>query len=370
LKEAWGVVKQRDAVLLIMILIISLVGMTYFDPFTPDYVGNDGFKVQIDYILRLIDSNVLVDAMASNGLITVHAFRTLAISPFLIVENYIGSFGSLVLLGLVVLPLVRAISPHINVLLAGLPLLLPLAISGRSVLVAAGIGYLVMYLMRHTRKISVLVIGILFCNLSSASVFSAAALLLFWWPYGLGYGALGWRFITIMPIILSGVASYNEKIWGFTVGAAGYQAHAFTVGGDNALLSALSRSTLLVSFAEGQYLRAIVYLLLACYVMYKVVSLTIQPGRRYIQILLLCCVPGIFMEGQGVLAMFFPVFWLLVGALTPPPGRLMQVQSQRDGLRPFPRLPLAASRIEGAANAFKLSKSGGDARIDMFQERP
>lgn len=310
---------RRDLLALVVIAVVVVIGASRFPGFSPAIgESDDGFKVQISYILGLWDIGALFDVISQSSLLAVHAFRVLSIAPFLIAESYVGTGLSLLLLELSVFPLIRAIPPRINPFISVIPLTLPLMLSGRSVLVAVGVGYMVLFLLRERSSIWLLILGMAWVNLSSASVLSALLLLLTWRrPHKDASRRIITRAVSVGLLGLSLYASLLEKQYGFSTGGSGYQSFAFA-NSNNIIVNALSRATIFVSIADGQYVRGFVYGGIALYVLYKVVMLTFRANARHIQIMLACCVPGILLEGQGVVALVFPVFWLLIGALTPP----------------------------------------------------
>lgn len=309
------------------VVMAALAGLFLFRGFLPDLdAADDGFRTQLFYMGSLLSDGGFAAALADNALIGVHAARFMAAAPFLAAEAAAGPIGSLSLLLLLLLPLVYRSLVLRNRWWAMLPLALPFAVSGRSVLVAAGIGYVILFLLRPKARCWALWLGALLANLSSASVLTSMLLLLFVeradrrsnWARLHGAGVLA-------LLLLSFLASLSEKLGGFSAGESGYEAHAFD--SDNVALAVLGRATLLVSLAEGQYLRAIVYLAIAVFLVFKLASLMRDPHARLSRRVLLCCFSGLLMEGLGIFALFFPLFWLVISTrrarrprMLPPPA--------------------------------------------------
>lgn len=293
-------------------LVLMLIGGAWFRikflPMTES--GSDGFQEQLEYIVFILQDGTLGEEIAENWLLLIHVGRLLVVTPFLALEKWLGPIAQLCLLLLTLLPLVRLTFTDHPFLVSLLPLLLPFAVSGRSVLVTAGVAYIILFMLSERGRPWMLWFGLLAANLSSASVLIALLLLLFSQPLSTCVRRHELqRGLAIILLLVSFFASAADKFTGFQTGEAGYES---TVSSGNPLLAALSRSTLIVSFEEGQYLRAVVYTVVAIYLLSKVAMLMAAPeaiGRRR---MMLCCLPGIFLEGLGVLAMGFPLYWLLI----------------------------------------------------------
>ncbi|MBX3625492.1 MAG: hypothetical protein KF892_10800 [Rhizobacter sp.] len=298
---------------LIAVLVVLVAGLFVYEGFLPPVdASEDGFQAQLLYVGSLLSDGELFSGAEDSSLVWVHLARLFAVSPFVSIELALGSAGSLVLLLLLLLPLVRYPVEDKWSPMQLVPLMLPLLVSGRSVLVSVGVAYVLIYLLRRDSGAWNLWLGLGFANLSSASVMTSLLLLVF--VNSEKTSKLGARLhwaAALFVLGLSFLASLIDKYQGFQVGSAGYEAHAFT--SESLVLSIVSRSTLLVSFVEGQYMRFIVYLVIAAYLGFKLVSLLrdkeAQKGRH----VLLCCFPGVLMEGLGVLALFFPLVWLMSG---------------------------------------------------------
>jgi len=272
--------------------------------------GEDGFQSQLFRVLVSFQQDSLLVDGAENPLVFVHILRTLAVAPFLIAEAFAGAPAQLTMLCMVLIPLVRRMHRQSGSLFSLLPLVLPLAISGRAVLVAAGIAYIVTYLLSPRASRLYLILGGLWVMLSSASILMALLLLAFATSRDRTrhYGMTRWFMMLALALALG--ASAADKIVGFQSGQAGYAANG--IDSNNVVLVALSRSTVITSFIDGNYLRGLVYGLLSLYVLAKAVVLMISPGRGEMRRIVLCCLPGVPMEGLGMLALIFPLLWLFI----------------------------------------------------------
>ncbi|MGM9513394.1 hypothetical protein ACS5PK_03990 [Roseateles sp. DB2] len=295
-------------------LAVSLMlGVLFYRGFLPlADAAEDGFQAQILNVALLLADGTFLEASTKEPLIWVHLTRLISASPFWLAETAVGTVGSLALVMLLLVPLIRypdenGISPLIY-----FPFFLPLVLSGRSVLVAAGVGYLLIFLLRPSAPSWTLWLGTLFVNLSSASVMASILLIIFLGnEKKMSRGQRRQKTFALLILLLSFAASILDKMDGFARADVGYAAHAFST--DNVLLMVLSRSTLIVSFFEGHHLRAFAYLGIASIFMVKLFSQLSKSNSRTGLRLMLCCLPGIFMEGSGVWALFFPLLWLVAG---------------------------------------------------------
>lgn len=293
-------------------LMLVVVGGSWLDirflPLTDS--SADGFQTQLVNALFTLQNGTTLEQSSESWLILVHIGRLLGVAPFIALEGWLGPVAQLCLLLLALMPLVRLTYTSRPFLLSLLPLLLPLAVSGRSVLVATGVAYIVLFTLNERGRPWMLWLGLLWVNLSSASVLMTLLLLLFARPRSdcAQHHRLQRGLATIL-LLLSFLVSTGDKLHGFQSGASGYES---TVSSGNPLLAVLSRATLVVSFQEGQYLRALVYTVVAIILLLKVATLMAAPDATGRRRMMLCCLPGIFLEGLGVLAMSFPLYWLLI----------------------------------------------------------
>ncbi|MDB5790422.1 MAG: hypothetical protein JWQ80_446 [Massilia sp.] len=293
---------------LFVLLVGGFVRQVRFLPLTE--FGEDGFQSQLVRVMLALQAGELGEAGSESWLVYVHLGRLIGVAPFLLGEALLGPAGQVGLLVAALMPLVLIMYRERGSMVSFLPLLLPLALSGRGVLVATGVAYLVLYMQREGTSRWFLWLGALWVNLSSASVLMALLLLLFAKnPNAQGkYGVQRWVVVGLLSIVL--VASGIDKFAGFAAGGAGYEAHAFQ--SDNVVLVALSRSTLIASFIEGNYLRGFVYAGLTIYFLFKSAALLFKPGREGLRRIVICCLPGVPLEGMGMLALIFPLVWLFL----------------------------------------------------------
>ncbi len=293
------------------VILAAVVNDYQFLPLTE---FGDGFALQLAAAGTLVSEGVSSGLLDDSWLPVLHIVRLAAVAPFLAIEELTGPAGPVALLLLLLWPLTRVPGSAERSLLTLVPLVLPVLVSGRGALVAVGVGYVVMHLLERRRP-WMLWVGAFLANLSSASVLMALVVLAVGqsssrrasMPLG---GAIQ-RAQVFALLLASFVLSAMDKLTGFGAGATGYESHAFDSG--NVLLQVLSRSTLAVSIVEGQYLRALAYGTIAALLLIKLVSAFSDPRQRTARRIVLCCAPGILMEGLGALAMIFPLIWLLRG---------------------------------------------------------
>lgn len=299
---------------LIIVLAVTLIANLYGYQFMPVSEYGDGFAMQLAAGVALVTDGAESGLIDESWLPLLHAVRFASVAPFIAAEEAIGPTGSVVLLLLLLLPLTRSPGSSGGNLFTALPLLLPLFVSGRSVLVAVAVGYIAMNIMERRRQ-WMLWFGSLLANLSSASVLIAIILLFFdnvkISRARIEFNQKTQRFFVLALLLISFILSAVDKISGFGSGDAGYAAHA--VDSDNFFIQIISRSTLAVSIVEGQYLRAVAYGAIAILLLVKLIAAFLDPRQKTERYLVICCFPAIFLEGLGVMAMVFPIIWLLSG---------------------------------------------------------
>lgn len=310
-----------------MATLVTGVGSGY--KFLPSTELGDGFVSQLLTVGTILSEGDSIGLLEESWLPLVHVVRFVCVTPFLAVESVLGPLGPLVMLMLLLWPLTRMPISGVRNPLLLLPLALPVLVSGRGVLVAVGLGYVVMHLLER-RNTWMLWLGGLLCNLSSASVLMALLLISIGISKSLKAdlprSMRGQRQMVFILLFASFIISAIDKLAGFGSGDAGYEAHAFD--SENLMMVIISRSTLVVSVVDGQYIRALVYGAIAALLSAKLISVFLDPRQGIERRILICCAPGMLMEGLGVLAMLFPLFWLFSGINTS--SRLLAMPLRRD----------------------------------------
>lgn len=306
---------EKQFLLYLVAFVVFAIGTFYLDfSFFPDSESaSDGFQSQIIHASEILAGETSLDNEDGSGLEYVHIVRLIAVSPFLLLDDWLGAYAALFLLLCFILLVVRPIYKEKPSIIRLLPFTLPFFLSGRSVLIALGVAFIILSIYNYKHRYWMLLAGLLCVNLSSASVLSAIFLLIFLKPkhqqnnkfYNLQTK------LALFLLILSLLASVINKYYGFQSGSAGFE--AYEVSTDNLFLSVISRSTLLVSFADNQYLRGFTYLIILVYLLYRILLSSFYRHDKNIRTMLLCCVSGVFLEGLGVIALFFPLYWVFLG---------------------------------------------------------
>lgn len=307
-----GRLKALGLVVAVVVIVIAVVTGYQFIPQAAEY--GDGFASQLATARVLLSDGVQSGLIDESWLPILHVVRLMIVEPFLIAEELLGPAGSAALLLFFLWPLTCLPGSTKRSLLTLVPLFLPVLVSGRGVLVAVAVGYVVTYLLDRRRS-WMLWAGIIFANLSSASVLICFVLLIAGLAAPAGSSvSLKWGGQRILATLLLGISislSLIDKFEGFNAGAPGYNAYAFE--SENVLLSVISRSTFIVSLVEGQTLRVVAYGVFAVLLLIKLVATLADPNRRLERRIVLCCIPSLLMEGLGVVSMIFPLVWLLQG---------------------------------------------------------
>lgn len=325
--------------LFVMTLCVITLGAARDYSFIPSR-ATDGFAAQLQYIEGLIASGQWTDLLSS-PLKIVHLLRLIAVWPFITAETYFGSVGSLSLLILCLIPLIMSFRTekgdwrdlaYLGVRF--LTLLLPLAVSGRTVLVIAGMGYLVSGVISRPFSTARIGGGVFLSVLSSASILFSLAILV--------VGGNGrdrsrrfyiTKLVTILLVIAVFVPSLFAKVEGFSSGTPGYayeeqdevniekfeandtSEDSLGTGMVPALKRILGRSTVAESYREGNFLRLGVYLSLIGAAIGYLARCLITRHRNPINIILCVLALGIFLEGLALWPIVFPILWAYTGMI-------------------------------------------------------
>jgi hypothetical protein len=326
------------AILAISVLVVA-AGVLRGYSFIPAG-GADGFLYQVDYVrasLAAGDWSFLDDPLH-----LVHLLRYAVVWPFLEAERMAGPVGSLTMLLLFLIPLIVSFRPQYGDWRDGafmaarfLVLLLPLLVSGRTMVVAAGMGYLVSGIMARPFSSWRMLLGCLAAVLSSASIlFSIAVLLLAgnWSGRSRNYYAAKATFLVLLVGLF--LPSLLAKAEGFSNGAAGYsvevtnsedqvqsdpttsiQADEYGTGPIVAVQRIVLRSTVVQSASEGNYARLVLYcgLFLAAwaFVLSSIASKRWHPMR----VVLFVLSGGILLEGLALWSILLPLVWAYTGVV-------------------------------------------------------
>jgi len=316
-----------------------------------DLVGSrgvlDGFNSQIVFVQNLFLSGDY-SPLFTSSVYFIHVLRFLVSLPFMSAESLIGSTGSLSLLILLAFPLSRAFRAKNSGALQGLvfslirsaPLVIMLLVSGRTMVVALGAGYLV-YGLYHVGRTEVfaIILGALLLGMSSGALICGAlcvvVILLRMLASKVKFSPKDLLSVSSVFVVLGLLVlpSIQAKFDGFSTGNKGYT--TFTEGPANPQYSkpvveqsvaevigieaqtgplvflnrVLTRSTLFVSFAYGQHLRLALYLgMLMSALLYVVWTLSTKRSLKF-ALPVAALSLGLLLEGAAAWAVLFGLVW-------------------------------------------------------------
>lgn len=308
----------------------------------------DGFQDQLRDTLNFITnssfSNVLNDALS-----WVHILRLVIVGPFILADEFLGPIGVMILLVVLITPLIFAFSTHASdgvhdllwyarpIVLAGV-----LFLSGRSMLVAIGMGYLTLAILGSSRPFPKIFFGSITSVLSSGAVLITLGV--HFWQFCMKrkkFLANGMIYATVLLGIII-LPSIVVKLQGFSGNADGYSnaevvapvrsscgtiyKEAIGLGSDpkgvdmanetlvkekqgNVLVRVLSRSTIAASYVNGQKFRLIIYLILLGAVVVAIIDDLRRRSLHPVTPIILMCSFGFLVEGVGIWAILFPLMW-------------------------------------------------------------
>lgn len=289
----------------IFFLLSIMVGMMTGYKFLPDH-KIDGFASQLQDVKYLIDNDLVADWYDNNLLFIIHVIRYISVIPFLYMEERIWDGGALFLILFLILPILKTEISGGKCFINGLPLFMPLLVSGRSALVAIGIAYVFIFLFFGGSSVLML-LGFFFINLSSASSIAGLMLMI----------SLGTKnilsserrmFYWIIIFILIGLTSLSayDKYYGVLNNLPGYESN--TASG-NFLIDLMSRNNIVQNFIDGQYFKSFIYFSMSTVYMLLLFLFMIVGDFLKLKILL-AIFPCVIFEGVGLISTFFLMYWL------------------------------------------------------------
>lgn len=292
--------------------------------------GADGFAYQylgIQQILTAGDWHVLFQQPN----LLLHVVRYVLCLPFVFAGNLLGPVAPILMLSLLAAPLVQAFSAPASAFerLAWLarpvvPLLF-VVLSGRSILVAIGLGYTMMALVPSRPRARPLAVGVLL------SVFSSISIVITVLVVGVDYvikRRSRIQVVAVLVLVAFMLPSVANKFIGFSEGAAGFQSFddATVSSTDGSLrpafkpcddgphcmvLRVATRSTLYTSWVYKQDTRLVLYvgLLVA-----SLAALALDVFRRPqplhpMTVAIAAGLLGLAVEGLGAWTLLFPLLW-------------------------------------------------------------
>lgn len=269
----------------------------------------DGFTVQVTYVTLLLDSgNSLFDL---EPLLWIHALRAGVANSFVAVEENIGIGFSAFLILMLFVPILRLFAGLRGGFLVFAIPLAAIVLSPRALLAMVAVAYLVVFII-NGRAAFFLTLSFVFANLSSGTVLNnliiTALLARNHRPKSVGL------YIYAILLSVSLFISAGEKYVGFVEQRAGYIG---TVSGVSGIEAIISRSTIIVSLQEGDYIRFGAYLGLALLALLLLFFSARKREYRGYTVILLSALPSVLAEGLGFISLFVPVLLLMAGQQLP-----------------------------------------------------
>lgn len=269
----------------------------------------DGFTIQVTYIWNYFDGgNSLFDL---EPLLWIHSVRALIATIFVWLEDTIGVGGAMFLTLMLFIPVLDQFSRLPRGFIVFLVPFTSIVFSSRTILVIVSVAYLVT-IVYSKRSFFYLAISFVFSLLSSGAVLNnvviASLVVRNHRPKSISL------YVYIISLAISLLISATDKYEGFAQQRAGY---ASTVYGAEGLWALASRSTIFVSFQEGNVVRSLAYLSLVGLALALVfLAVRKREYRGYI-IILLSVIPAALLEGLGFISLLIPLLLLVAGQPLP-----------------------------------------------------
>lgn len=298
---------------IIVIYLIMSVGASFYSSVKEktflSFVDVDGFTSQVSYINLVLESgNTLFDL---EPLLWIHAIRAYIANTFVWIESVFGIGFSSFLILMLFIPTLKLFA---DLRRGYFVFVIPVAaviLSPRAALAMIAVAYLVVFIL-NGRAAFYLTVSLVLANLSSGTVLNnliiSSILGRNHHPKSVG--------IYLYSIILgiSLFISAGEKYEGFVEQRAGYIG---TVTGASGIEAIISRSTIFVSFQEGDYARLIAYLGLALIAFLLLfVAIRLREYRGY-AVIMLSAIPSLLTEGLGFISLVVPILLFLAGQPLP-----------------------------------------------------
>ncbi|SFZ78886.1 hypothetical protein [Chitinimonas taiwanensis] len=296
------------AVSCISILVCTLAGRVYLS-LDEDLISGDGYANQVAFVLSIAESGS--DWTELDLLIWIHALRAIVAQMFLWVESVGGGGASAAMMVGLMWPVISLFKDarrgYVGLLLPCMMLIL----SYRSILVFLSVGYLLAYMIKRPST-WLLVVAFILANLSSGSVMTS---LVITFLLGRAYRPRSLPLTIYMLFLFVSLAiSVVDKYAGFIAGESGYQA---TVDGATGMFAIISRSTIVVSFLSGDFLRGGVYVGMLMAAVYGFLIACCKRVNRGYAVIFLGGLPAFMLEGLGVISLLVPVLLFLAGYQLP-----------------------------------------------------
>lgn len=299
--------------------ILSIISAIYANTNASSFVSmdtTDGFSAQVIYIWNYFEGGNSVFDL--DHLLIIHAVRAAIAYFFTIVEENINIGSATFLLLMLMIPILKVFAdlPRGYLILA-LPVI-GMVFSGRAILSMASVAYLVLVVIKG-RGVWLLIFSLIFSTLSSGVALNNLIITL---TLARNHVKRSMSlFLYSIALSLSLFISATDKYIGFSEQRAGYDATTYST---SQIGSIISRSTIFVSFQEGDYVRSFAYIGLAGLALALLVSALVMPRYRGYAAILLSAIPSVFLEGLGFVSLLVPVLLMLAGnwlPLAPPKAK-------------------------------------------------
>jgi hypothetical protein len=292
--------------------ILSAVAAVYANQSGTSFVSldtTDGFSAQVVYIWNYFGGgNSILDL---DALLLIHAVRAGIAYFFTIVEETLGIGFATFFLLMLMLPGLKVFAelPRGYLVLA-LPVV-GMVFSGRAILSMFSVAYLVIVVIKG-RGFWLLFFSLVFSTLSSGVALNNLIISLTLARNHMKKSLS--LFVYSIALSITLFISATDKYTGFSEQRAGYDATTYST---SQLGSIISRSTIFVSFQEGDYLRSFAYVGLAAVALTLLISAIVMPRYRGYAAILISAIPSVFLEGLGFVSLLVPVLLMLAGKWLP-----------------------------------------------------
>ena len=153
-----------------------------------------------------------------------------------------------------------------------------------------------------------LFLGFLFANLSSGAVLSSVLISTF---FVIKYKVKTTAFYIFISLLMTSLTiSIVDKYLGFTDQSIGYES---VLENANGIVGAISRSTIFISFVEGNIIRLFGYLFILSSVVVAFIYSIFKNKHSEYRALLIFSVPAFLLEGLGVISIIVLILMFFAG---------------------------------------------------------
>lgn len=281
----------------VFVLVANACGLTMFDSSKPD-----GFYSQMVYVSKIFDGGGDLDP-----LYFVHLARLLVVSPFYFanVQGLPEYFEAVIYILYLMPVLSSSVFKSIGALRVVF-IFVPVFLSYRTALGMCAMSYIFIIISLPDRRFLLFGMSALLANLSSGLVLSWALIILF--NSKIFYQRYKKLWPVFLVVFLGFIGSVIHKV-----------EYMLTSSGIKVNGNPIERSTVIVSFLEGNYARFFVYsmimMLLFCIFMAKLYFPSIS--RQYV-IFFVPAVINCFFEGIGLMSYLFVLVWFFYSLIMRP----------------------------------------------------